>query len=46
MNEILTSRKQLERKERIDRILSAAKKVFLEKGYFKTHIREVSEDYM
>jgi AcrR family transcriptional regulator len=44
MNEILTRGKQSERKERSDRILSAARKVFLEKGYFKTNIRDIARE--
>jgi AcrR family transcriptional regulator len=44
MNKILTRRKQKERKERIKRILGAARKVFLEKGYFKTNIRDIARE--
>jgi AcrR family transcriptional regulator len=38
----LLQRKQTEREERVDRILEAARKMFLEKGYVKTTIRSIS----
>ena len=42
MEEILARRRQPERMERRDRIIGAAKAVFLKEGYFKTNIRDIA----
>jgi AcrR family transcriptional regulator len=43
MQDILEKRRHSERMERRDRILGAAKTVFLQKGYFKTNIRDIAK---
>jgi len=42
MQDFLDKRRHSERMERREKILGAAKTVFLEKGYFKTNIRDIA----
>lgn len=44
MDAILEQRKEAERRERVERIVSAGKKVLLEKGYFETTIRDIARE--
>ena len=42
MKEVIKKRKEQERQERIERILNAARNLFLEKGYLNTSMRNIS----
>lgn len=44
MNESIARRREAEREERISRILKAAKKLFLEKGYFDATVRDIAKE--
>jgi AcrR family transcriptional regulator len=42
LRSVISRRKQAEKEERLERILSAARKVFLEKGYLGTKMRDIA----
>lgn len=44
MKNAIAERREIERKERMRTIISAAKKVFLEKGYFGTGVRGIASE--
>jgi len=44
MKNALAERREIERDERMKRIIAAAKKVFLEKGYFGTGVRGIAQE--